>query len=73
MHSSVRRKRDKDGEEWEIEFDSPEEAVKLPSIIREIKKSEKKSLTEKVKEALVTEPIKAIFAIITGVIVAFLV
>jgi len=70
----LRMIRDKGREEWEIEFDSPEEAAKLASIIREIKKkSEKKSLAEKVKEALVTEPINAIFAIISGVIVAFLV
>ena len=68
---SARMRRENGEEEWEIEFDSPEEAAKLAFIIREIKKGEKENgLGEKVKEALVTEPIKTIFAIIAGIIVA---
>jgi hypothetical protein len=53
-------KRDREGEEWDIQFDSPEEAARLASIIRAIKRNEKKSLADKVKETLVTEPIKAV-------------
>jgi acid phosphatase family membrane protein YuiD len=70
---SARIKRDREGEEGDIQFDSPEEAARLASIIRAIKRNEKKSLADKVKETLVTEPIKAVFAVIVGIIVAFLI
>ncbi|MBI4654065.1 MAG: hypothetical protein HY752_03625 [Nitrospirae bacterium] len=62
-----------DREEWRIKCDYPEEAEKVPSIIRTIndEKAKKISLHGKIKEIIYTAPIKLILSIIAGLAVAF--
>jgi hypothetical protein len=62
-----------DREEWRIKCDHPEEAEKVPSIIKTInnEKAKKNSLYEKIKEIIYTAPIKLILSIIAGLAVAF--
>jgi len=64
----------KDGSKWEIQFGSVDEGAKMPPIINAINAGrERKSLLDRAKETLVTEPIKTIFAILAGIAIAFLV
>ena len=73
---SLSKKPNKFGEEWTIKFDYIEELPGIVKIVEKLNysdaKTKKKSLTERVKETLVTEPIKAFFAIIACLIIAFL-
>jgi len=75
MHNDKEKvllRRRSDEEEWKIDFDSPEQADKVISIIETLQGGKKGNLTTKVKETLATEPIKATFAVIGSAVVAFL-
>jgi NAD(P)H-flavin reductase len=61
----------KDKEEVKIDVDSSEKGKKTPIII-ETGETKKYSIHEKIKEIVITEPIKTFFKIIAGAVILYI-